>query len=148
MTRSLMACILLALTGAALVLCPPLPWGQHDDRPPPSDVIEILSTDPGDVVARKVSRMYAFSLARELRAFAPRIGSPEFQGGFGSAGAAALTPRTVAVLQASAQGFDRRVSALDQAIAKASTPEAKAQAVEHLRSFFLDYARELERIGR
>ena len=141
--------LLLMLAGVGVLFAPSSPWGMSRVSPPPPVLpIEILSTDGGDAVARKVTQLYARGLAHELRELAPRVGSPEFQGGFGPAGAAAFTPRAVAVLQSSVHGFDLRVSALDQTIAEAQTPADKVTAVETLRTFFLDYARELERIGR
>jgi hypothetical protein len=140
-------CAVLTVTGAALVLIPWVPSGGFGDRRSPSTV-EILDTDPGDAVSRKFNQMWNRGIAREMRAFAPRIGSPEFQGGFGNEGAKAFAQLSVPVIQSAERGVGRRVSDLDKAIAEADTDSKRALAVEQLRQFFLDYARESERLGR
>ena len=146
MKRSFVLCLLLTVTGAALALFPLVPSGGFRDRLPPSTV-EILDSDPGDIATRKQFQIYHRGIAKELRAFGPRISAREFQGQ-GQHAAETWVKLSVPVMQAAEAGIGRKVSQLNQAIATAKTPAEEAAAVATLRAFVDDAAREHERLGR
>lgn len=146
MKRSYVLCLLLTVTGAALALFPLVPSGGFSDRLPPSTV-EILDSDPGDIATRKQFQIYHRGIAKELRAFGPRITSREFRGQ-GQQAAETWVKLSVPVMQAAEAGIGRKVSQLNQAIATAKTPAEEAAAVATLRAFVDDAAREHERLGR
>lgn len=146
MKRSYVLCLLLTVAGAALALYPVVPSGGFGDRRSPSTV-EILDTDPGDIATRKQFQMYHRGIARELRAFGPRISSREFKGQ-GQQAAEAWVKLSLPVMQSAEAGIGKKVSQLNQAIATAKTPAEEAAAVATLRAFVDDAAREHERLGR